>query len=181
MRWAGAVVLAILLSRDAAASGVITFGPPHHARRSRAVLDHRLRAVIDAALAGGAPRTTDAAIAFTLAVAGRSLHFGLGHRTRLAFTTAEREGNCIEYAHLFAAVFERAARRGGVDAAAWVIHSDDARVLGGRLPVRGLHDHDWVLIQDRSTGARWFVDPTLADAGLGWDIRGNVRGEVTAR
>lgn len=117
---------------------------------------------------------------FALDATGRRLHFGLGHRTSLAFDETEREGNCIEYAHLFGTVFERAAARVHLDARAFVVHSDDARVVGGKLGLPGFGDHDWSLVVVRTAAGerRLFVDPTLYDAGLGWDIAGSVRGDV---
>jgi hypothetical protein len=124
-------------------------------------------------------------------VTDESLFFGLDHRTTLTFTVGEREGNCIEYAHLFAHVFNQAAKRAGLRATASVIHSADARVLGQKLPFRGFEDHDWVLIEDRSSStpspaagssreARrlLYVDPALNDAWLGWDISSIVHGPV---
>jgi hypothetical protein len=46
--------------------------------------------------------------------------------------------------------------------------------------MRGWGDHDWVLIQDGAgeDARRWYVDPTMHDFGLGWDISANVRGPV---
>jgi hypothetical protein len=89
---------------------VLTFGPPHHVKRPAAVIDgaalRTLDAQIDAAHLAGA----DQALRFALDATAARLHFGLAHRTSLAFG-AEREGNCIEYAHLFAAIFERARTR----------------------------------------------------------------------
>jgi hypothetical protein len=100
----------------------------------------------------------------------------------MSFSAAEREGNCIEYAHLFARVFDKAAAKAGLSARAYAVHSAQARIFGHAVPMRGWDDHDWVLIQD-GTGdeaRRWFVDPTMHDAGLGWDISPNVRGTVSA-
>jgi hypothetical protein len=100
----------------------------------------------------------------------------------MAFTGAEREGNCIEYSHLFARVFDKAAAKGGLGARAYAVHSAQARFFSKTLPMRGWGDHDWVLIQEGSgpDAKRWFVDPTLHDFGLGWDISANVRGPVSA-
>jgi hypothetical protein len=164
----------------AASLVLLSFGPPHHARRSAATMAPALERRIDADLAAANPRTVDDTLRLALDATGRRLHFGLGHRTSLAFDDTEREANCIEYAHLFAAVFERASARVHLDARAFVVHSDDARVAGEKLAGRGLGDHDWSLVVVH-TGAgdrRLFVDPTLYDAGLGWDIAGSVTGDV---
>jgi hypothetical protein len=141
-------------------------------------LERRIAADLDAVN----PRTVDDALRFALDATARRLRFGLRHRTSLSFalTPEEREGNCIEYAHMFAAVFERASARAHVDARAFVVHSDDARVAGEKLGAPGLGDHDWSLVVVRTaTGTRrLFVDPTLYDAGLGWDIAASVSGDV---
>jgi len=108
------------------------------------------------------------------------LHFGLQHRTSASFDVAEREGNCIEYAELFAAIFNR--EKGALDARAYAVHSAEARVFGQQLRDPKYRDHDWALVVVHgSAGARrLFVDPTLYDEGLGWDISRAVVGPVTA-
>jgi hypothetical protein len=162
----------------------LTFGPPHHVKRSAAAIDAAVLGEIDRQIDAAPP--TDAAGVLRLALDSTAsrLHFGLGHRTSLAFG-AEREGNCIEYAHLFAALFERIRARVHVDAHAYVVHSDDARVLGERLSAPGYGDHDWCLVVVRGPPTRTgdtqlFVDPTLYDAGFGWDVRDSVTGDVRA-
>ncbi len=183
-RWLS-VTLVILLFATAAAAALPHYGlelhAPHAARRSTATLDEPLRKAIDSNLERAKPASVDEALDFALSVTDRVLHFGLEHMTRLSFTTEEREANCIEYAQLFGRVFDRAAAKGGHKARAYVVHSDDARVFGQRVPLRGFDDHDWVLIEDRSEpgeARRLYVDPTLHDAGLGWDIAAAVKGEV---
>jgi len=135
---------------------------------------------IDADLAAAKPRSAQEALRFALDAAGRRLHFGLGHKTSLSFDDGEREANCIEYSHLFAAAFDRAAARAHLDARAFVVHSDDARVAGEKLAAPGLGDHDWSLVVVRTAAGdqRLFVDPTLYDSGLGWDIAASVTGSV---
>ncbi len=127
-----------------------------------------------------APRSADEAVQLALQATARRLHFGLSHRTSLSFDDADREGNCIEYAHLFAMVFARAVARGHIDARAFVVHSDDARIFGERVTAPGYGDHDWNLVVVHTAGGdrKIFVDPTLYDAGLPWDIEGSVAGEV---
>ena len=62
-----------------------------------------------------------------------------------------------------------------------MVHSE-ARVLGQKLPMRGLDDHDWVLVVPGDPKEkRRFVDPTFYDLGLGWDITSNVSGAVKTR
>jgi hypothetical protein len=159
---------------------VLSFGPPHHVRTPAATMAPRLERRIEAELAAANPSSADDALHFALDATARRLHFGLAHRTSLQFDEPEREGNCIEYAHLFAALFARASARAHVDARALVVHSDDARVLGEKLGAGGLGDHDWSLVVVRTPAGerRLFVDPTLYDAGLGWDIAGSVTGAV---
>src|SRR6185436_2047143 len=108
------------------------------------------------------------------------LHFGLGHPTRLSFAGDEREANCIEYAHLFARALEVTAKSARLDLDAYVIHSERARLFGQRVPMPGWQDDDWVLVVERGASGerRFFVDPTMHDAGLAWDVSGAVRGSV---
>jgi hypothetical protein len=178
------VLAVVLLFATAAAAAIPRFAfellPPHTAKRSAAVLEKPLERAVDASLAKSEPDSVEGAMDVALSVSDRILRFGLAHTTSLSFAAAEREGNCIEYAHLFARVFDRAAARAKLDARAYVVHSGKAVVLGHKLPFRGFEDHDWVLIQQGSgdDARRWYVDPTMHDAGLGWDISASVRGAV---
>ena len=183
-RWIG-VLSVVLLFATVAGAALPHFAfellGPHVARRSAAVLDEPLRRAVDTALAGTELTSVESAMDFSLSATDKLLHFGLEHPTRMSFGAAEREGNCIEYADLFARIFDKAAARAGLTARAHAVHSDKARMFGQAMPLRGWGDHDWVLIQD-GTGEearRWYVDPTMHDLGLGWDISTNVRGPVT--
>jgi hypothetical protein len=184
-RWIGVLAVVLLFATAAAAAiphFAVEFLSPHVVKRSAAVLDKPLDQAVLVALGKTEIKTVEQAMDFALSASDRLLHFGLEHPTSLAFTAAEREGNCIEYAHLFARVFDKAAHKAGLTARAYSVHSAKARVFGRAVPMRGWDDHDWVLIQD-GTGddaQRWFVDPTLHDLGLGWDISANVRGPVSA-
>jgi hypothetical protein len=173
-----ALVAALVASGVAAASPrLFLFSAPHRVRRSEAHLDPALKRQLEADLRTAPVGDVESAIKFTVDATGRALHFSLGHKTSMYFGTAERAGNCIEYALLFAALFDITAHALKLPASAYAVHSTRARVLGAKMPFRGWKDHDWVLVED-GTGRRWFVDPTLADAGLGWDIEKNVDGEV---
>ncbi len=182
-RWLG-VLAVVLLFATAAGAALPHFAfqllPPHTAKRSGAVLERPLERAVDATLASAAPDSVESAMDVSLSVSDKILHFGLGHTQSLSFAAASREGNCVEYAHLFARVFDRAAARAKLDARAFVVHSGKAEVLGHKVPFRGFEDHDWVLIQEGSgdDARRWYVDPTMHDAGLGWDISASVRGTV---
>jgi hypothetical protein len=158
---------------------LLTFGPPHHVKRPAASIDAAILRAVDARIDAARLATADDVLHFALDATAERLHFGLAHRTSLVFAE-EREGNCIEYAHLFAALFERARTRAHVDARAFVVHSDDARVLGTRFAPPGLNDHDWSLVVAHTPAGerRLFVDPTLYDAGMGWDIASSVSGAV---
>lgn len=153
----------------------LTLVPAHQVRAPAAVLDAATLADVDAATPG-AGADADALVRAMLRVTGRRLHFGLDHRTSMAFAADEREGNCVEYAHLFAAGFNRMASRRGVAARAWVVRSQ-ARLFGGRVPMRAWGDHDWVLVA-LADGRRLHVDPSFDDTGLGHDVTANVRGTV---
>lgn len=182
-RWLG-VLAVVLLFATAAGAALPHFAfellPPHTAKRSGATLDKALERAVEASLAKANLENVEGAMDFSLAATDKLLRFGLEHQTSMSFAAAEREGNCIEYAHLFAKVFERAAQKSKLDARAFVVHSGKAQVLGHKLPWKGFEDHDWVLIQ-QGTGdeaRRFYVDPTMHDAGLGWDISANVHGTV---
>jgi hypothetical protein len=69
------------------------------------------------------------AIAAALEATRRHLRFGLQHPTDLRFEVAEREAHCQGYAQLFAALFDRLARRSGLEARAQPVRSG-ARLLG---------------------------------------------------
>jgi hypothetical protein len=182
-RWLGVLSVVLLFATAAGAAlpyFAMRFLPPHTAKRSGAVLDKALERAVDASLAKASIDSMEGAMDFALSASDKLLRFGLGHATSLSFSAAEREGNCIEYAHLFARVFEKAAAKAKLDARAYVVHSAKAELLGRTLPVRGWEDHDWVLLQQGSgeDARRWYVDPTLHDFGLGWDISANVQGAV---
>ena len=182
------ITVALLLIATAAAAALPHYAfellAPHVARRSQAKLDEDFGRLIEAALDRSKPDNVDAALDFSLSATDKFLHFGLSHPTSRSFTTTPREGNCIEYAELFARIFERTVKVAHLDAKVYVVHSDKARAFGQKVPLPGWGDHDWVLIEDRSAGPkeevrRLHVDPTLHDMHLGWDISSNVKGAVT--
>src|ERR1019366_8360893 len=147
-------------------ASLVTFSPPHTAARSSAPLDAALSARVQRRIAATPPTTTEQTIALALEATAAQLHFGLAHPTRLAFSEPEREGNCIEYAQLFASIFDRAAGQRG--ARAYAVHSADARLMGQVMAGRGIGEHDWALVKDGDK--LYFVDPTFFDMGLPWDI-----------
>ena len=156
----------------------VSFNAPHVAKRSAATTTHDL----DLALSSDvAPSTTPLLIDRSLRTTGSYLHFGLSHPTSLKFDNQEREGNCIEYANLFALVFDRMAARANSTARAYAVHSTDARFLGQIVPGRGMGEHDWVLVVEPNTTGdkRYYIDPTFYDMGLPWDITSSVHGTVT--
>jgi hypothetical protein len=182
-RWLG-VLAVVLLFATAAAAALPHFAfelhAPHTAKKSAATLDKSLERAVDASLAKTKIDTTEGAMDFALAATDKLLHFNREHATSLSFEAAEREGNCAEYAHLFAKVFERAAQKNKLGARAFVVHSDKAQMFGQKMPFKGFEEHDWVLVVE-GTGdeaRRFYVDPAMHDAGLGWDIAANVRGAV---
>jgi hypothetical protein len=179
-RWLvlGILLVGALCGGAAIAHSGMWLGGPHRLSRPAARLEPALWARVSAELGSASVETVEQAIAFSLQQSARQLHFGLGHRTSLAFGPAEREGHCVEYAHLFATVIQRVARWRGLELDAHVVHSARARLFGYRHPLRGFEDHDWVLVVDRCSGQRHFVDPTFADMGLGSDIRGSVEAPV---
>lgn len=151
---------------------------PHVVQVSLARFDAPLDAAVRFQIEAEKPRSLEEALKFSLRVTGQQLRFGLGHPTKFAFGAEHRSGNCIEYAHLFTRVFEMAANRGKIAAKAYVVHSSRAEVFNRVLPFPGLRDHDWVVIVDKSDKQQWFVDPAFDDAGLGWDLKTNVVGDI---
>lgn len=173
----GAVAGSLLFAREGLAD-LVTFQAPHRARVAAATLEPDLARTIDERLEAADVTSVGQLLHLSLDVTDSELHFGLDHKTTLRFGKKEREGNCVEYAHLFATVFNRGAERKHLAARAYVVRSD-ARVLGKRLSSPAFVDHDWVLIVPGVAGAkRSFVDPTLHDLGLDWDIARSVAGDV---
>jgi hypothetical protein len=176
--WAvSCALLVALVVRDARAQPLITFEAPHAVRAPAATLAPGFESRVDARAVAANMKSASDIVAFTLRETAAQLHFGLAHRTSLQFDGTEREGNCIEYAELFATMFNR--EHGVIDAHAWVVRSD-AKVLGQTLADPAWKDHDWVLVVANDHGAiqRLFVDPTRSDTGIGWDISQSVRGHV---
>ncbi len=170
-----ALVLAGIARTESTA--MVSFNAPHVARRSAATTTRDL----DLALASDvAANTTPLLIDSALRTTGAHLHFGLNHPTSLKFDDQEREGNCIEYANLFALVFDRMAARAHSTARAYSVHSTDARLLGQMVPGRGMGEHDWALVVEPTpTGdKRYYVDPTFYDMQLPWDITTSVHGPL---
>ncbi len=140
---------------------------PHHSLRApSATLSEELANEADVVLAR--PRDVPQAIDRALSLTGRSLRFGLWHRGSSRFSVEPREGHCVEYANLFAALVQRWANTHAVPARAWVVRSR-ARLWGQRVPLPGWADHDWVLVTHRD-GRRWMIDPTFSDLWLGEDL-----------
>lgn len=163
---------ALLAAGTASAAWVGLSLVPHHLRsRPAATLSPALAAEAARELDGAA--TADEAVRAALRVTGRHLHFGLSHRGTNRFDVAEREAHCVEYAHLAGALLARWSRSHGDTLRVTVVRSQ-ARLFGMRVPMRGWSDHDWVLVEQGAR--RWYVDPTLDDMGLGWDLAGQVEG-----
>lgn len=168
---------AVLLARSALATLLVTLVTPHAARAPAATLSASFGKDLDARASAASLDSVDALSSFALRETTSELHFGLSHRTSLAFDGAEREGNCVEYAELFASIFNRERR--GIDARAWVVRSD-ARLFGEPMRDPAFRDHDWVLVVVRTPKGveKRYIDPTFYDMGLGADVSGAVRGEV---
>ena len=169
-----------LLFTGQSLADLVTFQAPHRARAPAATLEPELARSVDTRLDEAHVTSAGQLLHLSLDITGADLRFGLDHKTTLRFGTKEREGNCVEYAHLFATVFNRGAERKHFAARAYVVRSD-ARVLGKKLSSPAFVDHDWVLIVPNVAGAkRSFVDPTLHDLGFDWDIARTVSGDVRA-
>jgi hypothetical protein len=163
------------LARNAIAQTLLTFQAPHAVRVPIAVLDPAFGQRIDGEASRAKIVTADDLVTFSLRATASALHFGLGHATRLSFDGADREGNCVEYAELFGSIVNR--EHGSQDVHAWVVRSD-ARIMGKAVPNPAWRDHDWVLVLVHTPQGprRLYVDPTLYDMGMGWDISSAVVG-----
>ncbi len=155
----------------------LSLRPPHRSIRPSAVLAGQLRAELDAESSSDRPRTTAELVHFALGETSARLRLDLQHRTDFTFfgtsdAGEERPANCEEYAQLFVAVFRHVARLRDIPGRATVVRSE-ARLFGRVLPWRAWRTHDWVRVEDGS-GKVIHVDPTLDDAGLGWDVSGDL-------
>jgi hypothetical protein len=149
--------------------------PPHVTFAPSATLSDDRKKQLDDVIADAMLSDRDHALDLALDFTGRSLSFSLWHKTSLEFGAGSRGGNCVEYAELFVAVFDIAAKHAGSSARAYRVRSD-ARVFGKRIPLASFADHDWVLVVDPADGARIYLDPTFSDAWLGASIARNVVG-----
>jgi hypothetical protein len=176
------VVLSVLAfaERNAFAQQMLTFTPRHRVRETTAVLSPALARAIDSQKSISTISRPEDLIAFGLKTTSSALHFGLSHHTHLTFDENDREGNCVEYAELFAAIVNR--EHGSIEAHAFVVRSD-AKIMGRTMSDPAWKDHDWVLLVVRTAtkSSRFYVDPTLHDMGLGWNISNAVQGEVSIR
>ena len=177
-RWAlplASIVASLLLLTAIAARLTFTLIPPHRVFPPSAVLSAEKAAQLDAALEIDRPLDRDQAIDFALEYTGESLSFSRGHQASFEFGTATRKASCAEYAALFVAVFDAAAKKAGSTARALRLRSD-VQVFSRRVPLSSFADHDWVLVRDPADGARLYLDPTLADVWLGSSLAHNVKG-----
>ncbi len=164
-------VLGIVLARATLALRVHITRPP------LADLSHELQQAIQKSTDGKTPGDMKMVIDLAVQVTRQHLRYGKSHTTRLRFDVPVREGNSIEYSTLFASVFNQLSRWAKLGASAAIVHSAEGRVLGVELPTRWVN-HEWVVIDVGKSGPRFYVDPTLGAYHLGWNLEGNVEGDV---
>lgn len=177
----GAILIALGSAVHSFPALLLQLLPPHRAEPSRASLDSAFSGSIHQALQEKTPQNADEALRFALSKTGEHLHFGLHHKTQFSFSQTEREANCIEYAHLFAKIYAMAAKAAGISFRVYAVHSAHANIMGARVPMPGWQDHDWVLIElspGTPEAKRLYIDPTLHDAGLNYNLQGSVKGTV---
>jgi hypothetical protein len=150
--------------------------PPHRIQPERAILTRALQREVVSEASGANAADIGAAVGLALSMTARKLRFSLRHTTSYRFDTSERPAHCGEYAQLYVSVLQRVLSVSGLRASVLAIRSD-ARAAGRALPWRQWRDHDWVLVVESGTARRWFVDPSLHDMGLGWDVADNVSGK----
>ncbi len=151
----------------AALRGLLELSPAHAVVSPGATLAPTLRAEVLAGMKGRAFASSADVVSYALEVSRAKLHFGMDHSTSLRFGEAEREGNCIEYAHLFGEVVELVAKEAKIDMKVRVVRSR-ATLAGQRIPLEGWDTHDWVLVK-AGTETR-LLDPSFDDAGLGVEL-----------
>lgn len=91
-----------------------------------------------------------------------------------ALEAKEQRLRRVMEARLWVDVLESSRSRGPMP----VIACIEEQHAGQTIPGRSCADHDWVLVEAGRRQHRCFVDPSLYDLGLGWDIEGMVRGSV---
>jgi hypothetical protein len=171
------VFLVLLVALGVAARLQLALVPPHVASAPAARLSPEKKKQLDDLVDEQVPTNRDEAIELALDFTGKSLSLSPGHPTSFDFGIKPQGANCAEYASLFVAAFDAAAKRVGSSALGYRVHSD-VRVFGKRIPVAAFADagHDWVMVVDPADGARIYVDPVFADLWLGASLARNVKG-----
>jgi hypothetical protein len=154
----------------ALAHSLLELSPQHVVSKTKAELDPALQKEIIDGMRGRSIKTADDVVAYALEHSRAQLHFGMAHKTSLRFG-AEREANCVEYAHFFAKVTAIVAKEAKIDLRVRVVRSK-ATMGGKAIPLKGWDTHDWVLI--RAGEQRLRIDPSFDDAGLGAELDGVV-------
>lgn len=168
-----------LFVRFSAVGLLVRLVPAHQASKPAAKWAEPLLGEVDEHLEAAPPIDVPAAVSFALARTASHLHFGQKHTQSLRFDGREREGHWVEYAHLFAALFEKASRAGKLDAHAFVVRSE-IKVLGVTLPLQAWQTHDWVLVVEKvgEDDVRYhYIDPTLQDVYLDPNVERIVEGK----
>lgn len=172
-RLAFGALVAVVLAAGLVVGGRLTLRLRNHNTRSPlADLTHDLQVAIQKSTDGKTPGDMRSVIELSCQVTSRFLRFGTHHTTRLRFDTTQREGNSIEFATLFSSIFNQLTRWAKIEARASVVHSEQVKALG-----RSLAYHEWVVVEQKD-GGRWYIDPVLASYHLGWNLEGNVEGDV---
>jgi hypothetical protein len=169
------LVLVLLVALGIAARLQLTLVPPHVASTPAARLSPEKKRQLDDLLDDQIPTDRDQAIELALDFTAKSLSFSPGHPASFDFDTRPRSASSAEYASLFVAAFDAAAKRAGSSALAYRVQSD-VRVFGKKLPLAIFARHDWALVVDPADGARIDIDPAFADLWLGASVARNVKG-----
>lgn len=157
-----------------------TLGGGHVLRQPQATLSGPLQTRIDEIHTERMPSSAEEVRDLALRITAQLARFSLGHAEGRHFTLQPRAANCRELADLYGTVFNRIAERRQVAARALVVRSHDPRVFGFQIPHRSFRDHDWVLVQPAGAtpSESWYVDPSLNEVWLDWNVEGNVRGSL---
>lgn len=155
-------------------------GGPHELLSYQASLSASLERRVDRLATARSIEHPRQGIDLALELTSQSLRFSPEFDELWEFDVSERAANQAAYSQLFSAIFNRIAEGRSIKARAWVVQSKSPRVFGLPIPHAAFKQHDWVIVQptEGTAAESWFVDPTLHDALLGWNIEGNVTGLI---
>ena len=166
------MLTAVVAMSDARLGYLVQMSAPHRAQADPALEPSDRARLVAWSRNQRRPADVRDVIALALEFTANHFWFGLGHRTRRRYDEQPRQGNCVEYSHLFAQSVEVLGHLHGYDLKATPVRSE-AQLFGHVIPMRGWRTHDWVRVRH---GAHTYdVDAAFHDYWLGWDVSPSVR------